>query len=70
MTTTAIVFTGDFKLAGGIRNLYNKMHMQDVWSTNTLEKKQCFAKDLLILQYTKKKLSNIQGDYIKVCHSW
>lgn len=45
MTTTAIGFTGDFTLAGGIRNLYDKMHTQDLWSTNTLKKKQYFAKD-------------------------
>lgn len=40
ITTTAIGFTGDFKLAGGIRNLYDKMHIQDVWSLekNTVKK--------------------------------
>lgn len=85
MTTTVIGLTGDLKLAGGIRNLYDKMHTQDLWSTNTLKKNSVLQKvaflfvyhinlarsilyikyDVLILQYTNKKLPNIQGDYFK-----
>lgn len=44
MTTTAIGFTGDFKLARGIRNLYDKILVPKPYGVQTLWKKTLFCK--------------------------